>query len=646
MKSVLSSIFLLFIGFNIRAQTTLPNVDRTAVFRQIQGSKEDTNRVLAYIKYGQLLEGENLDSAGKYYIKAGTLSDKINYAPGKIRFRTNYTYILNLQGKFAQALKLNEECLGISKSINDQIYIGKSLANIGASYSYLGKFTESIKYYQQAADIFEKEGRKEYIPQLYSNIGTAFEHANLFGKSYAYKQKALALARPLGDSLQLADLLTTLGLCLYNLKKYEQSIPHFNEGLAIAKAIKSDIFITQAYSGLCSSYRNLKQMDKAREFGEKGLALARKSNNVFLEMSCLRALMFIAEDQNRPEESAKYTAQALKIAEENEMQDHLVELYEDYAADLARQNNYKGAYDYLMKYKILNDSVQGKDVQNQLQELDAKYQTAQKEKQILSLEKDKEARNTMIYGLLAGLLVSIIIAALVYRNIMIRKRIAENEVKQLQQEKQLVATNSILKGQEEERTRVARDLHDGLGGLLSGIKFTLNSVKGNVILPESSAIAFTRALGQLDSAINEMRRVAHSMMPETLVRFGLVDALSDFCNGISDSGQLKVKIQAFGFSERLESSVEITLYRIVQELLNNVIKYAEATEAQVQLTRVGNEVSVTVEDNGKGFDVEIIKTSKGAGLQNVQARVDYLNGKLDIQSKPDEGTSVLIEITV
>ncbi|WP_254562463.1 tetratricopeptide repeat-containing sensor histidine kinase [Dyadobacter diqingensis] len=646
MKSVLSSIFLLFIGIDIQAQTTLPNVDQATVLRQIQQSKGDSNRVLAYIKYGQLWEGENLDSAGKYYIKAGALSDKINYAPGKIRFRTNYTYILNLQGKFAQALKLNEECLDISKGIKDQIYIGKSLANIGTSYSYLGKFTESIKYYQQAADIFDKEGRKEYAPQLYSNIGTAFEHANLFSKSYVYKQKALALARPLGDSLQLADLLTTLGLCLYNLKKYEQSIPYFNEGLTIAKAIKSDIFITQAYSGLCSSYRNLKQMDKAREFGEKGLALARKSSNVFLEMSCLRALMFIAEDQDRTEESAKYTAQALKIAEENEMQDHLVELYEDYAADLARKNNYKGAYDYLMKYKILNDSVQGKDVQNQLQELDAKYQTAQKEKQILSLEKDKEARNTMIYGLLAGLVVSIIIAALVYRNIMIRKRIAENEVRQLQQEKQLVATNSILKGQEEERTRVARDLHDGLGGLLSGIKLTLNSVKGNVILPESSAIAFTRALSQLDGAINEMRRVAHSMMPETLVRFGLVDALSDFCDGISDSGSLKVKIQTFGFSERLESSVEITLYRIVQELLNNVIKYADATEAQVQLARIGNEVSVTVEDNGKGFDVDIIKTNKGAGLQNVQARVDYLNGKLDIQSKPAEGTSILIEITV
>jgi two-component system NarL family sensor kinase len=136
------------------------------------------------------------------------------------------------------------------------------------------------------------------------------------------------------------------------------------------------------------------------------------------------------------------------------------------------------------------------------------------------------------------------------------------------------------------------------------------------------------------------------MMPETLVRFGLIDALHDFCEGISSSGYLTVNMQHFGFDKRLDSSVEIVLYRVVQELLNNVLKYAEATEAHVQLTWVANQVSLTVEDNGKGFDVAKLEQNKGAGIRNVQARVDYLNGKLDIQSKPDEGTSVLIEITL
>lgn len=272
--------------------------------------------------------------------------------------------------------------------------------------------------------------------------------------------------------------------------------------------------------------------------------------------------------------------------------------------------------------------------------------TVQKEKQIVSLEKEKQTRNTLIYSLVAGLFVLILISVLVYRNMTIRKRIAENEVLQLQQEKQLLATHSILKGQEEERIRVARDLHDGLGGLLSGIKLTLNSVKGNVILPEASAMTFTRALNQLDGAISEMRRVAHSMMPETLVQFGLVDALTDYCTGISESGQLHVGMHAYGLDKRLDSSVEIVLYRIVQELLNNVLKYAEATEAQVQLTLIENNISLTVEDNGKGFDVSQLDKNRGTGLRNVQARIDYLNGKLDIRSTPNEGTSILVEVTV
>lgn len=628
-------------------QAFAQNQDPSAILKRIQKSKQDTNRVLAYIEYGQYLENQNLDSAGKYYLKADALSEQLNYDIGRFKFRSNYTYILNLQGKFEEGLKLNRESLEIAKRMKHDLNIGKSLANIAASYTYMGNFTEAIKYYQQSASQFDKLGMKEFLPRLYISIGTAFEHANLFNKSLIYKQKALQQARPMKDSLQLADILTNIGGCYFNLKRYDQALAHFKEGLTVAERIHSDIFVTQAYIGLCRVYRLLKDLDQSSVYGQKGLELARKSGNVFLELDCLRALMFLAEDSKRTDLSARYTKEALDIAESNNMTDHLVELYEDYATDLARQNNYKGAYDYLMKYSILNDSIQGIDIQKQLQELDTKYLTAQKEKQIVTLEKEKQTRNTLIYGLIAGLVGLLAIAILAYRNIAFRKRVAEQEVLQLQQEKQLVATNSILKGQEEERTRVARDLHDGLGGLLSGIKLTLNSVKGNVILPEESAMTFTRALTQLDGAISEMRRVAHSMMPESLVRFGLTDALSDFCDGISASGRLKVNMQAFGFDhQRLDSQVEVVLYRIIQELLNNVLKYAEATEAQVQLTWVENNVSVTVEDNGKGFDVKNLEQNKGAGLRNVQARVDYLNGTLDIQSKPGEGTSVLVEITL
>ncbi|CAG5069998.1 hypothetical protein DYBT9623_02738 [Dyadobacter sp. CECT 9623] len=642
MKSVLQVAFFVLLCLDAAAQES----DAKAILKRIQSSREDTNRVLAYIDYGQVLENENLDSAAKYYLLAGQLSKKLDYPAGSFKYITYYTYVLNLKGKFEQALKLNKESLVIARKMKSQLNMAKSQANIAASYTYLGNFREAVKYYQQAAGNLEKLGATQYLPRLYVNIGSAFEHANLFEKSLTYKQKAVSLARQQKDSLQLADLITNIGNTYFNLKRYKEAETHLKEGLAISGKIGADMFVIQGYTGLCRINRARKKLDEARNYGEKALTLARKAGNVFLEMEALRALMFVAEDSNQTDLSAEYTGQALKIAEENGMTDHLIELYEDYATDLYRQNRHRSAYDYLLKYVQLNDSIQGADVQKQLQELDTKYETAQKEKQIVILENEKQTRNTLIYGLIAGLIVLLVIAVLIYRNIVIRKRIAENEVTQLQQEKQLVATNSILKGQEEERTRVARDLHDGLGGLLSGIKLTLNSVKGNVILPEESALTFTRALNQLDGAIGEMRRVAHSMMPETLVRFGLIDALTDFCDGISTSGTLKVTMQHFGLEKRLDSSVEIVLYRIVQELLNNVLKYAEATEVQVQLTKADHVVSLTVEDNGKGFDLAALEQNKGAGFRNVQARVDYLNGRLDIQSAPGEGTSILVEIEI
>jgi two-component system, NarL family, sensor kinase len=144
-----------------------------------------------------------------------------------------------------------------------------------------------------------------------------------------------------------------------------------------------------------------------------------------------------------------------------------------------------------------------------------------------------------------------------------------------------------------------------------------------------------------------MRRVAHNMMPETLVRFGLDTALKDFCNDISQSGALMVNYQSIGMEGiSIDQTTSITIYRIVQELLNNTMKHAKATSAIVQLNKTNNILSVTVEDNGNGFDTGILKVKKGIGWVNIRNRIDFLKGTLDITSREGEGTSVQIEITI
>jgi two-component system, NarL family, sensor kinase len=170
-------------------------------------------------------------------------------------------------------------------------------------------------------------------------------------------------------------------------------------------------------------------------------------------------------------------------------------------------------------------------------------------------------------------------------------------------------------------------------------------MKGNLIMTPDNALAFERSIDMLDSSISEMRRVAHNMMPEALLKFGLTTAISDFCNDINQSGAIKVNCQMIGMEEvEIEQTKSVTIYRIVQELVNNVIRHAAAKNALIQLTHNNGEVSVTVEDDGRGFNTTILEGSKGMGWMNIQNRIDFLRGKWDIYSKPGEGTSVHITL--
>jgi signal transduction histidine kinase len=216
-------------------------------------------------------------------------------------------------------------------------------------------------------------------------------------------------------------------------------------------------------------------------------------------------------------------------------------------------------------------------------------------------------------------------------------------LKTAESDKRLVQT--LLENQEvieTERGRLAKDLHDGLGGLLSGIKITLSNVQGSV--PESNKMLFTKACKQLDTAINEIRRVAHNMMPEALLKFGLGEAIQDFCYDVNESRQVKMEYTQIGSLQMLDQSTEIVLYRIIQELTNNALKHAMAKHIFIQINAHSRGVSIIVEDDGKGFDATSLAIAGGGGLRNVAARVDYVKGSLDINTAKGNGSSISVEV--
>jgi signal transduction histidine kinase len=325
----------------------------------------------------------------------------------------------------------------------------------------------------------------------------------------------------------------------------------------------------------------------------------------------------------------------------------------------ALEGEYKHSSYLFNEFIQLNDSVNIANIKIKVNEIENQYQSKQKQDSILVLQKNaqlqrltlrkKESQNMFI--LISGVLL-LLAGILAYRNLRNKNRLLkkteqlhQQQIVQLEKERQLVAAQSLMKGQEEERSRLAKDLHDGVGGLLSGVKLSLSNMKGNVFLSEDNVRAVNTIIGQLDNSINELRRVSHNMMPEALIKYGLKETLENYCENINQAGKLDVRLQTYKLEERMEQDTEIILYRIVQELLNNVVKHADAKQVLVQLMREDNKFTLTVEDDGRGFDLNNPDHPLGAGLQNIKARAGYLNGIVDIRTKPGEGTSVTIEGT-
>ena len=215
--------------------------------------------------------------------------------------------------------------------------------------------------------------------------------------------------------------------------------------------------------------------------------------------------------------------------------------------------------------------------------------------------------------------------------------------KQLLIEKNFVQqqrTQAVLEAEERERVRIARDLHDGIGQMLAAARMTL----GNYLSQKKIDVTeIQNSLDLLEDSIREVREISHNMMPGTLTKFGLSSALKQFTNKINALNTLKVDLQVVGIKERLDEKIEMMLYRIVQEIISNIIRHAEATKISIELIRHDDELILIVEDDGKGFDSENVE-NQGIGLKNIATRVEYLNGYVNFDSTLGHGTSVVVEI--
>jgi two-component system, NarL family, sensor kinase len=318
----------------------------------------------------------------------------------------------------------------------------------------------------------------------------------------------------------------------------------------------------------------------------------------------------------------------------------------------SRTGDYHKAFEYQTRYYSLKDSIFDLDKTRLISELTLKYEKEQDQAQILALEKDnlqkdlrlrKRTSQRNIFSFTGIIVITLILFFLLYfRQKAIKDRIiAEQRIRQLEEEKKLMAAKSLVEGQEEERKRIAFELHDGLGVLLSATKLQFTSIRdtspGNIPLIE-------RATQLLEQASGDVRKISHNMMPGLLTKLGLFDALEDLFDNLKDNENLVVQCDIPEDLERLPENKEIMLYRIIQEMVNNTLKHAEAGNIRLQIRKSENNLYLQYSDDGKGFDYLQKLESQSIGLISIQSRVDFLNGRLTVDTGPGNGTRYNLQI--
>jgi len=613
----------------------------------------DTNRINELIDQSVKTKIYAPDSAIMQLRQALDLSKKIFYKKGVIASYLGIGICLINKRDFKKSKPFLDSAY-IYCSLNADTDISRMyiLINNGMAiyYTSQGNNPAAIRYYYKALSQFRERHIQDtsLLINLYSNIGATFSQLNQPDKGLYYLEKGKALALETRDSGRLADIYRYLAIVYENQGAYARSENYANRAIAYYRDHHSRSNQQDAYYGLGRNYLLQGKYEKALEYFSRAMALdtnAGKNNSPLLQG--IGGANFKLKHYDQAEQ--KYKA-ALAICEREGLLTDRLSLYHTLAAIYNETRRYRLAYRYQLAFSNLYDSLYEEHIVRATNEMETRYRVAEKDKelarkqvQLLQQQARIKEKNIWIISISGGAALLIILLFSLYHNKRNKERLQQEAIRNLEKEKEINALRAKIEGEEEERTRLARDLHDGVVVKFSAVKMNLS------VLPEShpdlaDAGDFRKIIFNLDQATQELRKTAHNLMPDALLEGGLSEATFYFCKDLQQSSGMVIDFQQFVDLPRLLPSIELSLYRIVQELLQNVVKHASATRALVQLSYNENLLNITIEDNGKGFSASRDAMAKGIGIRNIYARMAALNGQVDIESREGNGTTVYLEL--
>ncbi|MCT4630403.1 tetratricopeptide repeat protein [Winogradskyella sp.] len=509
--------------------------------------------------------------------------------------------IYSLKGDYDKGLEVYMKILSVYEAMDFKKGIGLTLNSIGITYGDLGKHEDAIRNYKKAIEIHEASNDSVNLPNVYGNLALTYSNQKKHDLALEYYSKARDIDIATNNNWGLAINSENIGLVLQEQGKYGEAISFFEQARSIFEKNKLTADLSRVYANLGNAYFLLGDLNKSKSYLQSALENKTDSKKVTMEIHS-----------------------------------NLSKLYK-------KMGRYGLALNHYEDYTIYKDSVFEEDRIKNINDLQLKYETTKKNKEIaeqqLELNKKEgeilKKSSQIIYmtGIAIFLLVATILVYLVFQQKQKRKN---QEILTLKREYQIKALESLIEGEEKERFRIAKELHDGVNGDLSAIKHKLSS------LLEMNNKVINEAITMIDDSCEQVRAISHNLVPPSLENFNLVEATENYCDNLNAVNKESITFQYIGEAVQMSKKAEVNVFRIIQELVTNALKHAEANEINVQISNRDQLLQITVEDNGKGFDKNTIE-SKGIGLSNIQSRVEYLNAEIDMLSN-DKGTSCAIDI--
>ena len=492
--------------------------------------------------------------------------------------------------------------------------LGKILCNLAEVYLRLEEFENAGKYLNMSLEFYEKHGKIANMAILYTKLGNLANEEGDYVRAMEYYQQADIFYREVNDARGIHDIYINYGIIFQKQGKYNLALKNYNLALVYYRKQNIAKGTITSWQGKASVYYKQGKFEQALILYDSCLQLAIESTDLYRQKEILG---------------------------------NMSEIYFD-------AGDFKKAFIFHVHFDKINDSIFNLEKTEIISDLMFKYEKEKDQAHILSLENENlfkdlrirtrtNQRNVYFFTGLGIIIIALFLFIFFRYKTKKEKIIASQKIRQLEEEKKLLAARFLVEGQEEERKRIARELHDGLGVLLSATKMQFSAISDKS--PENKAL-IEKASKFLDQASGDVRKISHNMMPGLLTKLGLYEALEDLFDNLADTRGLNAQIKLSGIKERLPENQEIMLYRIIQEMVNNTLKHADAKQIELQINVRQEWLDIRYSDDGKGFDVEEKQEQKTLGLQNILSRVKFLNGSVSIESAPAKGCVFIMQIPV